>query len=132
MQALVRALNGLVRSLPPLHERDSESDGFQWIDFRDVEQSVLAYLRFAKDRDDFVVAVNNYTPVVRRGYRIGVPAPGRYVEVVNTDAREFGGSDVRNGALESEAVECHGFAQSVVLTLPPLGAVWVRVESRPS
>src|SRR5678815_3768855 len=65
VQALVRRLNRFVQELPPLHEVDFASDGFQWIDFRDVEQSVLAYLRFAKDRADFVVSVNNYTPVVR-------------------------------------------------------------------
>ncbi len=130
VQTLVRRLNALVTDLGPLHEVDFASDGFQWIDFRDVEQSVLAYLRFAKDREDFLVAVNNYTPVVRRGYRIGVPAPGRYVEIVNTDAQEFGGSDVRNGELESEPVEWHGFPQSVVLTLPPLAAVWLRSQAR--
>ncbi len=126
MRRLVGTLNGLVRSLPPLHERDFESDGFQWVDFRDVEQSVLAYVRYAKDRSDFVVAVNNYTPVPRHGYRIGVPAPGRYEEIVNTDSQEFGGSGVGNGALETEPVEWHGFPQSVVLTLPPLAAVWMR------
>jgi len=130
VQTLVRRLNGLVAELAPLHERDFDGDGFQWIDFRDVEQSVLAYLRFATDRDDFVIAVNNYTPVVRRGYRIGVPAPGRYVEVVNTDAREFGGSDVRNGEVETEPIEWHGFPQSIVLTLPPLAATWVRPKTR--
>jgi len=125
VQRLVRALNGRVASLPPLHERDFETDGFQWVDFRDVEQSVLAYVRFARDRSDFVVAVNNYTPVVRGDYRIGVPAAGRYLESINTDADEFGGSGVRNAALEAEPVEWHGFPQSVVLTLPPLGAVWL-------
>ena len=126
VQKLVRTLNGFVASLAPLHERDFDNDGFQWIDFRDVEQSILAYVRFAKNRSDFVVAVNNYTPVVRRGYRIGVPEPGRYVEIVNTDAAAFGGSGVGNGTLQSEPVEWQGFAQSVVMTLPPLGAVWVR------
>jgi 1,4-alpha-glucan branching enzyme len=123
---LVRTLNGLVASLPPLHERDFDSDGFQWVDFRDVEQSVLAYVRFAKDRGDFVVAVNNYTPVVRHGYRLGVPEAGRYTEWMNTDAGGFGGSGVGNGVLQSEPVEWHGFKQSVVMTLPPLASVWVR------
>ena len=85
-----------------------------------------ARLQLAKDRDDFVIAVNNYTPVVRRDYRIGVPVPGRYAEVLNTDAREFGGSDVRNAEVETEPIEWHGFPQSVVLTLPPLAGVWLR------
>jgi len=128
VHALVRELNRHVATRAPLHQRDFDSDGFQWVDFRDVEQSVLAYVRYAKDRSDFVVAVNNYTPVVRHGYRIGVPAPGRYVEIVNTDAAEYGGSGVRNGALEAEPVKWHGFEQSVVMTLPPLAAAWLVSE----
>ena len=129
VQKLVRDLNAHVSREKPLHQLDFESDGFQWIDFRDVENSVLAYLRFAKDRDDFVIAVNNYTPVPRHAYRIGVPAPGRYLELLNTDAAEYGGSGVRNGVLESEPIEFHGFPQSVALSLPPLGAVWLRRET---
>jgi 1,4-alpha-glucan branching enzyme len=124
---LVRDLNRLVAAEPALHELDFVPEGFLWIDFRDVEQSILAYLRFAKDHDDFVVVANNYTPVPRHGYRLGVPAPGRYVEIMNTDAGEYGGSGVRNGGeIEAEAIEFHGHPQSIAVTIPPLGSVWFK------
>jgi 1,4-alpha-glucan branching enzyme len=124
---MVRELNGLVASEAALHEIDFDPSGFLWVDFRDVEQSVLAYLRFARDRDDFVLVANNYTPIPRRGYRLGVPTAGRYVELHNSDAVEYGGSGVRNGQpIEAEPIEFHGHAQSIAVTLPPLGSVWFK------
>jgi 1,4-alpha-glucan branching enzyme len=126
VQRLVRELNAQVARQRALHQVDFETDGFQWIDFRDIENSVLAYVRYAKDREDFVIVANNYTPIPRHGYRIGVPAAGRYEEILNTDAAEFSGSGVRNGPAESEAVEFHGLPQSITISLPPLGSVWLR------
>ena len=85
MRKLVRDLNWLYRETAALHERDCEPEGFSWIDCSDAESGVIAYLRRAANPDDFVVVVCNFTPVVRYGYRIGVPRKVRYRERLNTD-----------------------------------------------
>ena len=122
MLTLVRDLNALYRERPALHAREFNSEGFEWIDCHDHEQSILSYLR--KDDDALVVTVFNFTPMPRYGYRVGVPAPGRWQERLNTDASLYGGSDLGNGGwLEAEPVPWMGRPWSVNLTLPPLGAV---------
>ncbi|MEA1937744.1 MAG: 1,4-alpha-glucan branching protein GlgB [Pseudomonadota bacterium] len=127
MQSLVRDLNRLYHELPMLHVLDCEGTGFSWIDCNDNEQSVIAWMRFGRDPDDIAVAVSNFTPVIRHGYRIGVPRGGIYDEILNTDAAIYGGSDVGNfGANETQSVSCHGRAQSLAITLPPLATVWFR------
>ncbi|GMV63463.1 MAG: 1,4-alpha-glucan branching enzyme GlgB [Parvibaculum sp.] len=124
VQALVRDLNHIYRSTPALHERDCESEGFSWIDCNDAEAGVISYLRRAADPADFAAIVCNFTPVVRRGYRIGVPRAGDYRELVNTDSRHYGGGDVGNaGCVVAEPVPAHGHAQSLVVTLPPLATL---------
>jgi 1,4-alpha-glucan branching enzyme len=129
VQKLVRDLNWLYRTLPALHERDCEPEGFSWIDCSDAENSVVAYIRRAASEDDFVVIVCNFTPVVRYGYRIGVPRNVRYQECLNTDAACYGGSNVGNlGAVEAQSVHAHGFSFSLPLTLPPLATVVFRPE----
>jgi len=131
VQATVRDLNRLYRDTPALHEADSEAAGFEWIDCNDVEQSVIAYVRWDMDRDSLAVAVCNFTPVSRHDYRIGVPRAGRYVERLNTDAVEYGGSGVGNlGGVEADAVECHGRPCSLSLTLPPLATIVLVPESQ--
>jgi 1,4-alpha-glucan branching enzyme len=127
VQSLVRDLNRLYRAARPLHELDHEPAGFEWIDASDAAQSVVAFVRYARDPNDLLVCVCNFTPVPRRGYRIGVPRPGFYAEVVNTDGEAYGGSNVGNGGgAVAERVPWHGRAQSIVLTLPPLAALWLR------
>nr|WP_245909406.1 1,4-alpha-glucan branching protein GlgB [Sphaerotilus hippei] len=122
IQRLVRALNHLMRRTPALHELDTQPAGFEWISHDDAEHSVLVFQR--RDRQGrAVVVVCNLTPVVRHGWRIGVPDEGAWSEAINTDAAEFGGSDVRNGTLDSEALSWHGQPHSIVMTLPPLATV---------
>jgi 1,4-alpha-glucan branching enzyme len=124
VRRLVRDLNGVYREDPALHQVDYEAQGFQWIDCNDNENSVISLIRRARDPQNAVVAVFNWTPVVRSGYRMGVPDAGIYREVVNTDADIYGGSNVGNaGQLQSEAIPAHGFPQSVSLTLPPLAGL---------
>ena len=124
VQALVRDLNHIYRGTPALHEHDCESEGFSWIDCNDAEAGVISYLRRAADPADFAAIVCNFTPVVRRGYRIGVPRAGDYRELVNTDSRHYGGGDVGNaGRVVAEPVPAHGHAQSLVVTLPPLATL---------
>lgn len=125
LQSLVRDLNHMYRELKPLHQTDCDPDGFEWIEANDSDNSVLAFLR--KETDDpehHVVVVCNFTPIPRHGYRVGVALPGRYEEVLNTDATDYGGSGVGNaGGLESEETPWHGRPHSINVTLPPLGTV---------
>ncbi len=124
VRALVRDLNNLYRSTVALHVLDCEAEGFEWIDCTDVEHSVISYIRRGREPHDFVVVVCNFTPVVRHGYRVGVPAPGFYAERLNTDAADYGGSGATNqGGVETDIVPCHGRPYSLALTLPPLAAL---------
>jgi 1,4-alpha-glucan branching enzyme len=132
LQRCVADLNHLYAAEPALHEVDFEPGGFDWIDCNDHEASVVSFLRRARDPEDFVVAVLNWTPVVRGGYRVGVPEPGFYRELLNSDAALYGGANVGNaGGVHTEPVVAHGHAQSVVLTLPPLAGLLLR-RDRPS
>ncbi|MGC9953082.1 MAG: 1,4-alpha-glucan branching protein GlgB [Rhizomicrobium sp.] len=129
VQKLVRDLNWLYRGRPALHERDCESEGFSWIDCNDADSSVISYIRKAADPNDFVVVVCNFTPVVRRFYRIGVPRAGKYREIMNTDSKFYGGSNVGNsGDVLTQDRPSHGMAASLLLTLPPLGVLVLAPE----
>ncbi|ABN57195.1 glycogen branching enzyme [Methanoculleus marisnigri JR1] len=120
----VTDLNRLYRRKPALHERDADQAGFEWVDFSDVEKSVVSYLRRGRSADDVVLVICNFTPVPRYDYRIGVPFGGFWKEVLNSDAVEYGGSGVGNlGGVEAERIPAHGRSCSLPLTLPPLGVV---------
>jgi 1,4-alpha-glucan branching enzyme len=124
LQHFVAELNALYRRQPALYERDNDVDGFDWVDFRDVESSVISFNRKAKDPRDWLLVVCNFTPMVRRGYRIGVHEPGTYIEILNSDSHLFGGSNVGNhGWVLAEEIPNHGRPYSVSLTLPPLGVL---------
>jgi 1,4-alpha-glucan branching enzyme len=123
VQRLVGDLNRLYAARPALHELDFEAGGFSWIDCHDAEQSVVSWLRLDR-AGNHVVVLLNLTPVPRHGYRIGVPQAGPYREILNSDSRLYGGSDLGNGAgLTAEATAWMGRPASLVLTLPPLAAV---------
>jgi 1,4-alpha-glucan branching enzyme len=127
VQHLVADLNRLYRSEPALHERDAEPEGFRWMDCSDWEQSVISFVRFAREEPGLVLCVCNFTPVPRPGYRVGVPRAGWWAEAVNTDSALYGGSDVGNaGGVRSQPVSWHGQPHSVLLTLPPLGGLLLR------
>jgi 1,4-alpha-glucan branching enzyme len=124
VQRLVADLNRVYRDTPALYECDCEPRGFEWIDFSDRDQSVIAFVRRGRDDDALVVAICNFTPVPRTGYRIGVPRAGRYREIVNTDSAWYGGANLGNGGgLDAVAAPCHGRDFSLVMTLPPLACV---------
>jgi 1,4-alpha-glucan branching enzyme len=129
LQRYVADLNRLYASQPALHQVDFEWTGFQWIDLHDSEQSTITYFRRAKDPSDIVVCAFNLTPVPREGYRMGVPAAGYYRELLNSDAECYGGSNMGNGGgVLSEDMPWHGQPFSVVITLPPLAAVFFKPE----
>lgn len=131
VQRLVKDLNMLLRSEPPLYECDFDWRGFEWIDFRDADNSVVSFLRRGKDSTaPPIIFVANFTPVVRYGYRIGVPYPGRYREVLNTDSVHYGGSNVGNaGGVMADEIPLHGRPYSVSLTLPPLAMLVLKPEN---
>ena len=107
---------------PP--QTDDSYTGFEWIDFRDTEASVISFVRFARDRQDFLVFCCNFTPVPRHNYRIGVPRSGVYLEAFNTDSEMFGGSNVGNmGETFAGNESSHGRPASISITLPPLAVV---------
>ena len=108
------------------HQRDAYSTGFRWVVGDDRQNSVFAFLRYGDVTAPPVLVVCNMTPVPRIGYRIGVPRPGRWQELLNTDATFYGGSGMGNGgAVQTVPVQSHGEAQSLELTLPPLSALFL-------
>ncbi len=124
VQSLVRDLNRLYRATPALHVYDAEGRGFEWVDASDNEASVLSFLRWGREGDRPVLVVCNFTPVPRENYRIGVPSGGRWVERINTDSHDYGGSGVGNGGeVAANDISWHGRPYSLNLTLPPLGTL---------
>jgi 1,4-alpha-glucan branching enzyme len=122
IRQLVRDLNRLYTGNPSLHRHEFEPQGFQWLDCDDAASSILVYAR--RDGDAFVVVALNFTPVPRHGLRIGVPRAGWYREILNSDSAYYGGGNVGNPLLlASAAVPHRGQAQSVTVTLPPLGGI---------
>jgi 1,4-alpha-glucan branching enzyme len=121
-------LNKVYRNEPALYEDDFEWTGFAWIDANDSDNSVFSFVRNAKSSDEFVIVISNFTPVPRYDYRIGVPKPGFYREILNSDSEHYWGSNVGNdGGRVTEDIPSHGHAQSLSLTLPPLGTVMLKV-----
>jgi 1,4-alpha-glucan branching enzyme len=127
---LVEQLNRVSRESRALHELDFDPAGFEWIDARDSDQSTLSFLRHARAGAPSVAAAFNFTPVPRYDFRIGVNRDGFWQEILNTDAREFGGSGHGNqGGVTASPVSSHGRPLSLNLTLPPLGAVLLRAPA---
>jgi 1,4-alpha-glucan branching enzyme len=124
LQRLVRDLNRCYRRERALYELDADPAGFAWIDCADSEQSVVSFVRRARDADDFVLVVCNFTSVPRHAYRVGVPRPGYYRELLNSDAGAYGGSNLGNdGGAWAEPRPWQGQPHSVALTLPPLAVL---------
>jgi 1,4-alpha-glucan branching enzyme len=121
---LVQDLNALYREHPPLWEGDYDSNGFRWVDCSDHRQSVLSFLRCRPDGTDPILVVLNLTPVLRTNYRVGLPLPGRWEEIFNSDSQAYAGSNQGNlGGVDAEPTPHHGFPFSAPFTLPPLSVV---------
>ncbi len=128
LQRLVRDLNRAYGSLDALWSLDSSPEGFRWIDADDVAGNVVSFLRYAADGTPMACVVN-FSGVPHEDYRLGLPRTGRWREVVNTDAYDYGGSGVGNfGAVDAVEEACHGLPASALLRVPPLGAVWLSPE----
>ncbi len=123
LQRLVQHLNHIYKTEPAFYQQDDSYLGFEWIDFRDADNSVIAFMR-KPAQGSVLVFVVNATPVVREWYRVGVPGEGYYSEILNTDAETYGGSNVGNyGGMWAEEIPWQGKSHSLVLTLPPLAVV---------
>jgi 1,4-alpha-glucan branching enzyme len=127
LRELVRHLNYLYKNEPALFDQDDTWESFDWIELHDADNCVLAFMRRAR-HGTVIVFVMNATPVARHGYRIGVPAPGWWQEILNTDSEAYGGGNIGNfGGVHSEPVPWGGRQQSVTLTLPPLAMIGLKI-----
>jgi len=128
VQNLVRDLNRVYRDTPALFEQDFNPQGFEWVDHQDADSSVLCWLRRAHN-GDFVVCISNFTPLVRSAYRFGVAQAGHYIELLNTDATEYGGSGVGiPGGIHSDDIAAHGRPHSLQIDLPPLATLMLKIN----
>jgi 1,4-alpha-glucan branching enzyme len=127
MQRWVEDLNRVYRQEPALHEQDFNPTGFEWIDCNDVDHSVISFLRQGRNPEELILVVANFTPVVYHHYRVGVPRPGFWQEILNSDAPTYWGSGQGNlGGVEAAPLPFHGRLFSLNLTLPPLGIIFFK------
>ena len=127
----MKDLNHLYRQEPALYTQDFAEPGFEWIDCSDNRHSVVAFLRRGKDAEDFVIVVCNFTPQPHSHYRIGVPEIGFYTELFNSDAREYGGSNMGNlGGKWTEEWAYQNRPYSIDLCLPPLGTLILKLDKQ--
>ena len=126
MMQLVGDLCMRYRQVPALYELDSRPDGFQWIDAGNVDQNVIGFVRMDAHGFPAVACVANLAPVVHHRFRLGLPLPGEWAEIINTDSQYYGGSGQGNmGVVSTEPIAWHTFAQSALVTLPPLAVLWL-------
>jgi 1,4-alpha-glucan branching enzyme len=127
LQRWVGDLNRLYRSQPALHELDFDPAGFEWIDCNDIDHSVVSFIRKARSGEETVAVICNFTPVARVNYRVGVSQSGFWSELLNSDARVYGGSGQGNlGGVEAAPVSLHGRPYSISLILPPLTTIFLK------
>ena len=126
VKLLVRDLNRLLRECPALHQRDCHADGFEWISHSGAAHSVFSFVRRGLGETPPLLVLSNFTPVTRRGWRVGVPRAGRWRERLNTDSSHYGGGNLGTplGQADSQPVACNGRADSIVVDLPPLASVF--------
>jgi 1,4-alpha-glucan branching enzyme len=131
VKRLVGDLNRVYRRESALHQLDFSPEGFEWVDVGNAELSIIAFLRKAAGDGVPLLVVCNFTPIPRANFLVGVPSRGVWREIINTDAREYGGSGWGNmGGVESVPVGSHGRIESVNLNLPPLSTIILRCETR--
>ncbi len=124
LQHYLRDLNSIYQSEVALSELDADPGGFTWIDPHDSDNSVISFMRNSKEPSDTLIFISNFTPVPRHGYRVGVPAEGEYIELLNSDANRYGGSGLENlQPMPTGPIFWQSCAQSILLTLPPLSTV---------
>jgi len=129
LQFFMKDLNSVYRRYPALHDNDFSGEGFRWLDANDSENSILSFMRFDQKKEQPVIIIMNCTPVPRQNYRVGVPDDTRWVEILNSDAPQYGGSGMGNfGGVEANPVPYHQEDQSINVVLPPLGILMLTKE----
>ncbi len=129
LQFFIKDLNSVYKRFPALYEKDFSPEGFRWIDANDSTNSILSFVRYDKDKKQPVLIIANFTPVPRYNYRIGVPVDAIWIEILNSDAKQYGGSGMGNlGGVEANPVPYHGEEQSINIMIPPLGIVMFTLE----
>lgn len=129
LQFFIKDLNSVYKRFPALYEKDFSPEGFQWIDANDSTNSILSFVRYDKDKKQPVLIIANFTPVPRYNYRIGVPVDEIWTEILNSDAKQYGGSGMGNlGGVDANPVPYHGEEQSINIMIPPLGIVMFTLE----
>ncbi|WP_298481044.1 1,4-alpha-glucan branching protein GlgB [uncultured Maribacter sp.] len=123
VQNFVKDLNKFYKEYPALYEKQFSPEGFQWIDYGDHENSILVYIRKGHDVENDIIIACNFTPVPRENYRVGVPKSETLKEVLNSDAKKYGGSGMVNENINIEKKDLHGYKYSIEITIPPLGIV---------
>ena len=125
VQKWLADLNRAYRAEPALHELDFSPEGFEWIDYQDAQNTTLSFIRKARTSRESVLAAFNFTPVARRNYRVGVPRGGFWRELLNSDSKDYGGSGQgNNGGVHAETIKWQQRPSSLLLTLPPLSALF--------
>lgn len=131
LQKFIKDLNHIYRQESSLYQVDFHHSGFEWIDFHDVDNSIISFLRKDKNQEEFLVIVCNFTPVPRKNYRIGVPSEGFYREILNSDSEIYGGSNMGNsGGVTAEPLPWHKRCYSLNLTLPPLSITIFKPQNK--
>ena len=129
LQQFLKDLNAIYQQEPALYEQDFAEEGFQWIDCSDNRHSVVSFIRRAKDADNFIVTICNFTPQPHSHYRIGVPKAGFYAEIFNSDSRDYGGSNMGNlGGKSTDEWFFHNYKHSLDLCLPPLAVLMLKLD----
>ncbi len=124
LQFFIKDMNSVYKRFPALFEKDFADDGFRWIDANDSTNSIISFMRYGKDRSKPVLIIGNFTPVPRHNYRVGIPDDTVWYEILNSDAKQYGGSGMGNfGEVISTPVPYHGEEQSLNILLPPLAVV---------
>ena len=132
MQLFLQDLNRIYVSEPALYQIDFSWKGFEWIDFRDVDQSIISFIRKGENHAPPIIVIANFTPIPRQSYRIGLPQPGTYQELLNSDSAKYGGGHLGNqGAITAEEIPWQGQPYSAELTLPPLAVLYLRPDLAP-
>ncbi|MFD2518728.1 1,4-alpha-glucan branching protein GlgB [Salinimicrobium flavum] len=127
VQETLKELNRIYSSEPALYEKAFDSEGFEWVDINDEENSIISFLRKGKDPKENILIICNFTPVPRENYRIGVSEKGSWKEIFNSDDKKFGGSDVKNSeVIDSQPLPAHRKENSLALTLPPMAVIYLK------